>query len=118
MKQHKMDRDFKLVDAIINKNIKSYTFNVERLCAVSTFCYDKINNLIFLKFGLTIYQYIECKRMINAIILLNQGHEIKYVYKYVGYANAKTFRTAFKKQFKFSPSDFKTYILKFSDIRP
>jgi AraC-like DNA-binding protein len=63
------------------------------------------------KEGITLFQYIERKRLERSLLLLQDvGMQIADIAMAVGYDNYETFSVRFKKQFKISPGDLKSVL--------
>jgi two-component system response regulator YesN len=97
----------------IIKTIKSQydnpNFNVSALALCNEVSTSYIRELINYKYGICPQQLIEKLRLKRAKeLLMDTDLKIYEISKKVGYCNIKTFRIAFKKQYKKTPSEFRT----------
>ena len=111
MRDEKNIQNLLLINKAINSSLENSSLNKEILSELTGISYDKMSKMINLGYNMSIFQFVEYKRMVKSIILLEKNYKVSEIYKLVGYTNIRSFRRAFKKVFLFCPSDFKETFL-------
>ena len=92
-------------------------FCIKKLIVKHNCCYSELYEHFYTTFKISPSKYIENKRLEYSLELLENNQTIVLVSEKCGYANSRTFRTAFKKRFNSSPSQFKMKLTKMNDIK-
>lgn len=102
----------------IRKRYADKLFDVNCLAEELKISKSYLREIINMNYNCCPHHLIEMIRLERVIILLS--NEQKYIYSVcsnVGYANFKTFRTAFKKCTKMTPTEFKNVIKKSINVQ-
>ncbi|HEX4958228.1 MAG TPA: AraC family transcriptional regulator [Lacibacter sp.] len=81
--------------------------SINELCRKAAMSATKFKNLFKAVYGIPVYEYYQQKRMQQAADLLTRGMSVKEAGLKIGYNNISNFSTAFKKQYKVLPQEYK-----------
>jgi len=94
------------IQQLVEQNYSDPNFDVNKLAELLGVCRNYLNTKFQFEFDKTPHQYIRHIRIDKAKELLKNKLTIVQVCKKTGYANKKTFYTAFKKLTKMTPNEF------------
>jgi AraC-like DNA-binding protein len=101
----------------IENDFLHHDFCIKKLIDKYNCCYSELYEHFYSKFNIPPSKYVENKRLDYTLELLANNQTIVIIAKKCGYANSRTFRTAFKKRFNISPSQMKNELNKMNDIK-
>jgi len=104
------DKVRQLIDSTIRRNYEDENFNVTRLCDYLRTNPATLREIIIRIYGLLPKDLIENMRLQYSLHLLLFDMKIIEIAEKVGYANSRSFRTAFKKRLNIAPSEFRKMI--------
>ena len=83
--------------------------SIEELCKISTMSQTKLRELFKKVYGIPIGKYIQqCKLEQSLVLLSGSSLSIAEIAGKLGYANTSKFSAAFKRQYKKTPSEYRT----------
>jgi len=91
---------------IVEENYTDSNFDVNKLAELLGICRNYLNTKCQFEFDCTPHNLIEDLRIEKAKTLLLEGKKIIQVCKKAGYANKKSFYSAFKKITNMTPGEF------------
>ncbi|MFH1940753.1 MAG: helix-turn-helix transcriptional regulator [bacterium] len=103
--------DPKAIENHIRQRFDDRSFDVNRLADELKVSESYLREIVNLSYNCSPHHLIETIRLEKAIRLLqNKNIHVYSVCSNVGYANLKTFRTAFKKRIGIAPCEFKNIL--------
>ncbi len=104
------DKARQLIDNTIRRNYDDENFNVNRLCEYLHTNPSSLREIVIRNYGLLPKDLIENMRLQYSLHLLLFEMKIIEIAEKVGYANSRSFRTAFKRRLNIAPSEFRKMI--------
>lgn len=90
----------------INQNL-SQPITLETVAQQVYVSKSTLSHLFQKNLGISVYQYIQQKRLLNAKLLILKGESMGYICETCGFADYPTFYRAFRKMYGMSPNNYK-----------